>query len=61
MSCGKLSRITVPSLLGVIPRSLFWIAFSIALIEFWSYGEITSNRGSGTLNPASCCIGTVLP
>jgi hypothetical protein len=36
VSGGKLSLITVPSLLGVRPRSLLWMAFSIAPIEVLS-------------------------
>ena len=46
-SVGMVSRITLPSLLGVRPRSDFWIAFSIALIWLASHGWITSVRGSG--------------
>ena len=58
---GKLSRITVPSLLGVIPRSLDMMDFSIAPIALRSNGEIIRVRGSGTENEASCWIGTGVP
>ena len=40
-----------PSFDGLTPRSLAWIAFSIALIAPLSYGEIVSTRGSGTREP----------
>ena len=45
---------TVPSLDGVMPRSEAWMAFSMAASEPLSYGETTSSRASGTLNPAIC-------
>jgi hypothetical protein len=31
-----------------MPMSEAWIAFSMALMAFLSYGETTSSRGSGT-------------
>jgi hypothetical protein len=37
------------------------MAFSIEEIAFRSYGWITSIRGSGTENEASCCIGVGAP
>ena len=51
----------VPSFDGLIPSALVWSAFSIALIDVLSYGEIVSTRGSGTPKPAICCSGTSLP
>ena len=54
VSCGKTTRITVPSLVGLTPRSLSRIAFSIAVSEPLSYGVIMTIRASGTWNDASC-------
>ena len=51
----------MPSFDGFTPRSLCWIAFSIAFTAPLSYGEITSTRGSGTEKPASCWSGTSEP
>ena len=47
------SRMTVPSLLGTRPMSLFWIAFSIAWRALRSQGAMTIWCDSGTLIPAS--------
>ena len=44
-----------------MPRSLAWIAFSIAAIAFLSKGVIMSSRGSGTENEASWLSGTGVP
>ncbi len=49
---GNESRMTVPSFDGVMPRSEPCSAFSMAPSEPLSYGETTSRRASGTLNPA---------
>ena len=49
---GNESRMTEPSLDGVMPRSEPWRAFSMAASELLSYGETTSRRASGTLKPA---------
>ena len=49
VSGGNARRITWPSLEGVIPRSLDWIAFSIAPMAPLSKGWTASSRGSGTL------------
>ena len=54
-------RMVWPSFEGLTPRSLCWIAFSIALIVPLSYGEMVRTRGSGTPKPASCWSGTSLP
>ena len=61
VSGGNASRITDPSLFGVIPRSLDWIAFSIAPIALLSNGWTCSSRGSGTVNAASWFSGTGVP
>ena len=61
MSGGKASRMTVPSLVGLMPRSELWMAFSIALSEPLSYGETTRSMASGTLNPASWRSGVWVP
>ena len=39
----------LPSLVGVRPRSDFWIAFSMALICVLSKGWMVIMRGSGAL------------
>ena len=57
---GKLGRITVPSLPGVIPRSLAMMAFSIAPIAFRSVARSQGPR-LGHENDASCWIGTGVP
>src|SRR5262245_1675359 len=61
VSSGITRRSTVPSLAGLTPRSESRIAFSIAVIEFLSYAEITTTRGSGMWNEASCWIGVGEP
>jgi hypothetical protein len=61
VSGGKASRITLPSLFGVMPRSLDWIAFSMAPIAPLSNGCTWSRRGSGTVTPASWFSGTGVP
>ena len=61
VSSGKLRMMFLPSLLGVIPRSEFMIAFSISLTSDGSHGAMTSVLASGTVIFASCCIGVGTP
>ena len=61
VSCGKLIRMTVPSLVGLTPRSESRIARSIAPIELLSYGVTTAMRGSGTVSEASWMTGVIAP
>jgi hypothetical protein len=61
VSSGIESRITWPSLEGVSPTSDSRIAFSIALIEFLSYGVIVSSRASLAEICESCFSGVVVP
>ncbi len=57
---GKDRRMTLPSLLGVSPRSEVWMPRSIAEIAPLSKGWITSSRGSGTeieaMSLSGCCV-----
>ena len=48
VSSGKMRRMTLPSLAGLMPRSDFWMAFSTAGIILVSHRAIMSIRGSGT-------------
>ena len=62
VSVGMVSRITLPSLAGVSPRSDFWMAFSIALI----CGRVPrlddqASRDPGPTAEASWLIGVRLP
>jgi len=50
-----------PSLLGVSPRSLPMIAFSIALMRPLSQAWMTMSRGSGALIAASEMSGVGVP
>src|SRR3954451_12940053 len=61
LSSGTPRRIRRPSLFGVRPMSDSMIAFSIALIELWSYGCTVSRRASGALIVASCFSGVGAP
>ena len=58
---GTLSRITRPSLMGVKPSPLAWMAFSMSLIVPGSKGRITIWVGSGAPTEASCLIGVGEP
>jgi hypothetical protein len=55
------SRTTVPSVFGVRPRSLRWIAFSMAPRALRSHGWMTMLCASGTLMLASWLSGVVVP
>ncbi len=61
VSCGIGSRIILPSLDGVRPRSDSMIARSICLIADGSNGWIVSMRGSGTLIVAMFFSGVGVP
>ena len=58
---GMGRRITVPSLLGVMPRSARISSFSIALSVERSKGCTTSRRGSGALMVATWLRGIAVP
>jgi hypothetical protein len=55
------SRMSLPSLLGVRPRSDFWIAFSMAAICEASHGWMTRVRASGTEIVATWLMGWTVP
>ena len=61
VSGGMFSRTTVPSTLGMMPMSLFMIAFSIAPRTPRSQGWITIWCASGTLIAASWLSGVCVP
>jgi len=61
VSSGRLRRTRLPSFDGLSPRSDERIAFSIAVIDDLSYGEIVSIRGSGALIVAICRSGVCAP
>ena len=61
VSCGSTMRMRLPSLVGLTPRSLSRIAFSIAPRADLSYGFTTAIRGSGMLIDDICEIGVVVP
>ena len=58
---GNTTRITLPSLVGLTPRSLSRMAFSIAAEEPLSYGLMTAIRGSGTCSEDSWLSGVIAP
>ena len=51
----------LPSFWGLMPRSEFWMAFSMLLRAVESQGEITRARGSGEEMAAICWMGVGLP
>ncbi len=61
VSSGSVTRIVLPSLEGLTPRSESRIDFSIAVIDDLSYGVISTIRASGTWKVASCCSGVCEP
>ena len=62
MSGGKRQPDHVAVVVGVIPRSLDMMAFSIAAIAFLSNGvDQQESAAPGTENEASCWIGTGVP
>jgi hypothetical protein len=61
VSAGIGTRITVPAVMGVSPRSDLKMAFSMACTTFFSHGEMTSVRPSSTAMLATCCSGTSEP
>ena len=58
---GKIRRITLPSLLGLIPISDILIAFSISFKIVESKGEIAIILASGVETLATWLIGTSAP
>ena len=60
-SCGMTTRMIVPSLVGLTPRSESRIAFSIAPSWLASYGLMTAIRASGMEMPASWLSGVGEP
>ena len=50
-----------PSFWGLIPRSEFWMAFSMLFTAVLSQGEISSVRASGEEMAAICWMGVGLP
>jgi hypothetical protein len=61
VSCGNTTRMIMPSFVGLTPRSLSRIAFSIAPSWLGSYGLITAIRASATVIEAICGIGVGVP
>src|ERR1700678_2546703 len=61
VSGGTISRIVVPSTLGVRPISLFSIAFLMSETTPLSHAVIVSVRASGAFTPATCLSGTGWP
>ena len=57
VSCGMATRMTLPSLDGLTPRSELRIASSIGFSCDCSYGLMTTSRASGTLMLDSWVIG----
>ena len=54
-------RITVPTVVGVRPRSEARIAFSTGPTMVFSYGVIVIERASAMATLATCMIGVSLP
>ena len=48
VNAGIVNLITLPSLTGLIPKSLLLIAATMVLTSFLSYGLINNCLGSGT-------------
>ena len=61
VSAGIGSRITLPSLLGLSPRSLSMIAFSMLFMAVLSNGWMVSRRDSGVAMFAICLSGVEVP
>ena len=61
VSCGNSTRMTMPSLDGLTPRSESRIAFSMALSWLGSYGLMTAIRASETVIVAICGMGVGAP
>ncbi len=61
VSAGMGRRMTLPSLLGLSPRSDSMMAFSTAFIDDLSYGVIVIRRGSGAATVAICLSGVETP
>ena len=61
VSWGKLRRMEPPSFWGLMPRSEFWMAFSMDFTAVLSQGEISSVRASGEEMAAICWMGVGLP
>ena len=58
---GKIRRMTLPSLFGLMPMSDFWIAFSMGFSRDLSQGWIMMVRGSGAEMFPTCWIGVADP
>ena len=61
VSCGNTTRMMLPSLVGLTPRSESRIAFSMAAIAPLSYGVSVSIRASATWKDASWFTGVGAP
>ena len=61
VSGGRLMRMTLPTVVGVKPRSEARIAFSTAPTMFFSYGVIVIERASATATFATCMTGVSVP
>jgi hypothetical protein len=61
VSCGKTTRMTAPSLVGLTPRSESRIARSMALSELLSYGVMVTMRASALWKDASWFTGVGEP
>ncbi len=61
MSCGSVTRMTLPSSFGFTPRSDSRIACTISFVEFLSNGVMSTIRASGMWMEANCCRGVAAP
>ena len=61
VSWGNSTRMIMPSLVGLTPRSLSRIAFSMAASWLGSYGLMTAIRASDTVIDAICGTGVGAP
>ncbi len=61
VSSGRLTRMTLPSLDGLTPRSESRRARSMAPSDDLSNGATRMVRASGVVKDASCCSGVGLP
>ena len=61
VSSGSSRRMIFPSLVGLMPRSDFWISFSMTLSMLCSQGAIWMMRGSGMEMLATWLMGVGEP